>query len=526
MYPGAHAKSQPETIAAYRPSTGQSLSYRQLDDRSNQLAQLLYRAGLREGDHVALFSDNRLEFIEAVQACLRSGLYLTTINRHLPASEAAYIVADCEAKALIASGDLAETAELGRLSPVGQVKLAFGAATPGFAHYEASLAAQPAAPLAEERLGSLMLYSSGTTGRPKGIVRCLPGRHPSEPIPPGASGYADHYGMDRSTVLLSTAPLYHGAPLGFANAVIQAGGTLVMMDKFDAALSLELIERFGVTHSQWVPTMFVRLLRLAPVERSKWDLSSHRCAVHAAAPCPVEVKRRMIDWWGPIIEELYSSTESIGRTMINSREWLAHPGSVGRPHGRPFHICDEEGAELPPGQSGLIYGESSLDTLFSYHNDEGKTAAATHPRNPAWMTVGDIGYLDEDGYLYLTDRKAFMIISGGVNIYPQQIEAVLALHPKVGDAAVIGVPNADLGEEVKAVVEPVPGVQPSEALAKEIMEYVCAKLGRQLTPRSVDFTDALPRLQDGKLYKKILRDRYWGDAAAPVPPVTRTQSEH
>jgi fatty-acyl-CoA synthase len=526
MYPGAHAKSQPETIAAYRPSTGQSLSYRQLDDRSNQLAQLLYRAGLREGDHVALFSDNRLEFIEAVQACLRSGLYLTTINRHLTASEAAYIVADCEAKALIASGDLAETAELGRLSPDCRVRLAFGAAAPGFADYEASLAAQPAAPLAEERVGSLMLYSSGTTGRPKGILRPLPGRHPSEPIPPGVSGYVELYGMDKSTVLLSTAPLYHGAPLGFANAVIQAGGTLVMMDKFDAALSLELIERFGVTHSQWVPTMFVRLLRLPPAERSKRDLSSHRCAIHAAAPCPVEVKRQMIDWWGPIIEEFYSSTESIGRTTINSREWLAHPGSVGRPQGRAFHICDEEGVELPAGQPGLIYAEPNPDALFSYHKDEGKTAAAAHPRNPAWMTVGDIGYLDEEGYLYLTDRKAFMIISGGVNIYPQQIEAVLALHPKVGDAAVLGVPNADLGEEVKAVVEPAPGVQPSEALAKEIMDYVCAKLGRQLTPRSVDFTDALPRLQDGKLYKKILRDRYWGDAAAPVPPVTRIQSEH
>jgi fatty-acyl-CoA synthase len=525
MYPGAHAKSQPETLAVHRPSTGRSLTYRQLDERSNQLAQLLYAAGVRESDHVALFAENSLEFVETVQACLRSGLYLTTINRHLTAAEAAYIVADCGARALIASGELAETAELGRLSPSCQVKLVIGAATPGFADFDASLATQPVAPLAEERLGSLMLYSSGTTGRPKGIVRPLPDRHPAQPLAPGASGYAELYALDRSTVFLSTAPLYHGAPLGFANAVIQAGGTLVLMDKFDAALSLELIERFGVTHSQWVPTMFVRLLRLDPATRSKYDLASHRCAIHAAAPCPVEVKRKMIDWWGPIIEEFYSSTESVGRTMISSHEWLAHPGSVGRPHGRPFHICDEEGAELAPGQPGLIYAEASLDTPFVYHRDEGKTAAARHSRHPSWMTVGDIGYLDEEGYLYLTDRKAFMIISGGVNIYPQQIEGALALHPKVADVAVIGVPNVDLGEEVKAVIEPALGVEPSEALAREIMDYVCAKLGRQLTPRSVDFTDALPRLPDGKLYKKVLRDRYWADPASPAPLATHIHSD-
>jgi fatty-acyl-CoA synthase len=524
MYPGVYAKTQPDKVAVHRPSTGESLTYKELDDHSNQLVQHLFAEGLSHGDRVALFSDNRVEFVEVVQACMRSGLYVTPINRHLSAEEAAYIVDNCDAKALIVSGALETAAELGRLSPGPKVKLAIGRETEGFANYADCLARQPAKPLAKEAVGAMMLYSSGTTGRPKGILRPLPERHPADPPPPGGAGYTELYKMDAETVFLSTAPLYHGAPLGFANAVIMAGGTLVMMDKFDAALSLELIERFRVTHSQWVPTMFVRLLKLDPAERTRRDLSSLKYAIHAAAPCPIEVKRQMIDWWGPIIEEFYSATESVGRATITSAEWLAHPGSVGRPYGRPFHICDEEGVELPPGQSGMIYGESNLETPFSYHKDEGKTAAATHPTNPAWMTVGDIGYLDEDGYLYLTDRKAFMIISGGVNIYPQQIEDALALHPKVADVAVIGVPNPDMGEEVKAVVEPAPGVEPSEALAQEIMDYVRGKLGRQLTPRSVDFTDALPRLQNGKLYKKALRDKYWGAASGPVL-ATRLQSD-
>jgi fatty-acyl-CoA synthase len=510
MHLGAHAQIRPDKIAVHRPSTGERLTYRQLDDRSNQLARFLHAQGLGPGDHVALYCENRLEFVEVLQACMRAGLYLTPINRHLPAAEAAYIVDDCDAKALIASQALPDSAELGRLAERPAVRLAIGGALEGFEDYDVSLASQVAARPADERLGSLMLYSSGTTGRPKGVLRPLPDRRPADPVPAGMGGYAELYGMDPDTVLLCTAPLYHGAPIGFASAVIQAGGTLVVMDKFDAALALELIERFRVTHSQWVPTMFVRLLKLGPKERARWDLSSHLYAIHAAAPCPIEVKRQMIDWWGPIIEEFYAATESVGRAMIGSHDWLAHPGSVGRAVGRPFHICNEAGDELPAGEPGLIYAESNLDTPFHYHKDEGKTAAARHPKNGAWMTVGDIGYLDEEGFLYLTDRKAFMIISGGVNIYPQQIEGALALHPKVADVAVIGVPNQDLGEEVKAVVEPAPGATPSVALAQEIIDFVREKLGRQLAPRSVDFTDALPRQPNGKLYKKVLRDKYWG----------------
>jgi fatty-acyl-CoA synthase len=308
--------------------------------------------------------------------------------------------------------------------------------------------------------------------------------------------------------------MYHGAPIGFSLAVLQCGGTVVMMDKFDAERALSLIEHYRISHSQWVPTMFIRMLKLPDEVRRRYDLSSLRCAVHAAAPCPIDVKKAMIAWWGPVIEEYYNATEGIGFAHVRSAEWLQHPGTVGRARGSQFHICDEDGNELPPGDPGLIYGETPTGTGFSYYKDQGKTVSARHPTNPNLATVGDIGYLDEDGYLFLTDRKAFMIISGGVNIYPQQIENALALHPKIADIAVIGVPNEDLGEEVKAVVEPAPGVIPSEELAEEIKKFVHERLGKQLTPRSVDFVDSLPRLPSGKLYKKVLRDRYWSDAAS------------
>jgi fatty-acyl-CoA synthase len=518
MYPGIHAQTQPDKVAVYRPATGETLTYRELDDRSNQLAQLFYAHGLRRGDRVAIFMENHLAYFDAISACQRSGLYLTTINRYLTAPEAAYIVENSEAKVLIASAALAESAELGRLSPQCSLKLAVGGEIAGFSDYEAALASQPPAPLAQEHLGGFLLYSSGTTGRPKGILRPLGDIHPAQGNP-GLALRIEMFALDTSTVYLSPAPMYHSAPVGFCATIIQAGGTVVMMDKFEPALALDLIERFRVTHSQWVPTMFVRMLKLDPAERAGRDLSSHRCAIHAAAPCPVEVKRQMIEWWGPVLVEYYAATENIGTTLITSQEWLTHPGSVGRARSGIFHICDEEGAELPAGQAGLIYGEGG--DIFTYYKDEAKTSDAIHSAHPGWRTTGDVGYLDDEGYLYLTDRKSFMIISGGVNIYPQQIEDVLALHPKIADVAVIGVPNSDLGEEVKAVVEPAPGVEPSEALAQEIMDFVRSKLGRQLTPRSVDFTDALPRLPTGKLYKKALRDKYWGETSGPLPLAAR-----
>jgi fatty-acyl-CoA synthase len=289
------------------------------------------------------------------------------------------------------------------------------------------------------------------------------------------------------------------------------GGTVIMMERFDALSALANIERFRVTHSQWVPTMFVRLLKLDEADRARYDLSSHRCAIHAAAPCPVEVKRQMMNWWGPIIWEYYAGTERNGSTLITPDEWLAHPGSVGRARSGVLHICAEDGAELPAGQEGLIYFEQP-ERPFEYHNAPDKTAASSHPRHPNWTALGDVGYLDGDGYLYLTDRKAFMIISGGINIYPREIEDALILHDKVADVAVFGIPHPDFGEEVKAVVQPAPGVRTDQALADELTAFARAHLAAFKIPRSIDFMAELPRLPTGKLYKRVLRDPYWATA--------------
>ncbi|MFC3174077.1 acyl-CoA synthetase [Novosphingobium bradum] len=519
MYPGIYAKTTPDKPAAIRPATGEVLTYAELDDRSNRLAHLLRAHGVERGGHVAMFVENSLIYFDVIWACLRAGLYVTPINTHQTAENAAYVVDDCDATVLIASAALPASAELGRLSPRCTLKLAVGGALDGFADYETSLAGQPASPIADESIGSMMLYSSGTTGRPKGILRPLIPGHPADGIPAVRSRPL-LFGFDSSTVYLSTAPMYHGAPFGTSAGVQSEGGTVVLMERFDGELALRLIEEYRITHSQWVPTMFIRMLKLPDEIRTRHDLSSHRSAIHAAAPCPIEVKRAMIDWWGPIIDEYYSSSENTCMTLIGSADWLAHPGSVGRPRTNPIHVCDEEGHELPLGQPGLIYGELGA-AAFRYHKDPAKTAEATHPFHKDWMTSGDVGYLDEDGFLYLTDRKAFLIISGGVNIYPQAIEDALALHPKVADVAVIGVPNADLGEEVKAVVQPAPGVEPSTEVAQELMDFVCERLGRQLTPRSVDFTEELPRLPTGKLAKKALRDSYWGGPQGATPIAAR-----
>lgn len=516
MYPRTHAAKNPDKPSLIMGGTGEVVTFGELDDRSNQLAQLLWSAGLRPGDHVAVFLENHAAYPEVAWAALRSGLYLTPVNRYLTAEEAGYIVADCGARVLIASSAVADRAT-GVLehAPGVEVALMVDGVAKGFAAYEDAIAGLPAQPLDDEPLGELMLYSSGTTGRPKGIRRPLSGREASEGDPLTGGLLSGIFEVDDATVYLSPAPMYHSAPLGFSLGVQAFGGTVVMMERFDPLDALRLIERHNVTHSQWVPTMFVRMLKLPPAEREKYDLSSQKFAIHAAAPCPVAVKEQMIEWWGPVLREYYGATEGNGFCHIDSHDWLHHRGSVGKSLLGTIHICDDDGRELPTGDAGLVYFE--LPAMpFEYHNDPGQTRDAEHPEHANWSTLGDVGCVDDEGYLYLTDRKSFMIISGGVNIYPQEIEDVLVMHPQVLDAAVIGVPNEEFGEEVKAVVQPVDGDPHGEELERELLAYCCANLAHYKVPRSVDFVDELPRLPTGKLYKRLLRDKYWSGRESSI----------
>ncbi|WP_043727297.1 acyl-CoA synthetase [Nocardia asiatica] len=509
MYPGAHVDRFPEKPAVVLAESGEVLTYRELEDNSVRLARHLHDAGLRKGDHVALLSGNDPKVYEAYWAALRTGLYITAVNRHLSPSEISYIVNDCGARALIMSAGLAEAAEqIVAQTPAVEIRLAFGGHVPGYKSYEDARAAASPEPLPDQPRGADMLYSSGTTGRPKGIKQPLPDRQVGDaPGDTYTAIFGPLYGFDSETVYLSPAPLYHAAPLRFGGVVHALGGTLVVMEKFDAEQALAAIERYRVTHSQWVPTMFVRMLKLDEAVRARYDVSSLRVAVHAAAPCPVDVKRAMIDWWGPILHEYYASTEANGATFIDSDQWLRKPGSVGKAGLGTIRVCGDDGAELPVGEIGTVYFERD-EVPFAYHNDPAKTAEAVHPGHPTWTTTGDIGYVDEEGYLFLTDRKAFMIISGGVNIYPQEVEDALALHPKVLDVAVIGVPDAEMGESVMAVVQAAPGAEPGSALAAELRDYLRDRIAHYKVPRSFDFADDLPRTPTGKLVKGKLRQRY------------------
>ena len=515
MYPGHWAKVFPEKAAAVDTGSGAVRTYGELNDRSNQLAQLLWDKGLRRGDHVCIFMENNLAYFDVIWATLRSGLYLTSINRYLTAEEAAYIVDNSEASVLIASQAVAEVASaLPSTTPNCETHLMADGAVDGFEDFESAIAGFPAEPLAEEPAGGFMLYSSGTTGRPKGILRPLPQTSIAEPAE--TVGLLNAlWGMDSDAVYLSPAPLYHAAPMGFCQGVQALGGTAVVMPRFDPVQALQAIDDHKITHSQWVPTMFTRMLKLPEAERTGFDLSSHKVAIHAAAPCPIEVKRQMLDWWGPIIYEYYGGTELNGFTHCTPDEWLAHPGTVGRAILGEIHVCDEAGRELPTGESGIIYFE--LPAMpFEYLKDAEKTREAQHPEHPNWSKLGDVGHVDDEGYLYLTDRATFMIISGGVNIYPQEIEDALVVHPKVMDAAVIGVPNPDMGEEVKAVVQPIDGVAGDDALEAELTAYVREHLAHYKCPKSIDFRDELPRLPTGKLYKRFLKDEYWGRTGSRI----------
>jgi len=487
--------------------TGAVLTYAELDQMSARLARYLHERGLRKGDHIALLTDNRPEAFEVYWAALRSGLYVTAVNWHLSPDEVTYIVNDCEAQALIVAASQTETARsVADTTPAVRIRLSFGGPVEGYLSFTDELRDVSPEPLPQQPRGADMLYSSGTTGRPKGIKPPLPDTDIDDPESKAAL-FGLVFGFDAGTRYLSPAPIYHAAPLRFCGWVQELGGTVVLPPRFDPEMALEAIERYQITHSQWVPTMFIRMLKLDPAIRSKYDLSSLKVAIHAAAPCPVEVKRAMIDWWGPVLHEYYAGTESSGITFINSEQWLAKPGSVGLPGLGEIRICDEAGRVLPAGESGTVYFARE-EPVFEYHNDPAKTASARHPEHPEWSTLGEIGYLDSDGYLFLTDRKAFMIISGGVNIYPQEIENALALHPKVSDVGVIGVPDEEMGESVLAVVEPAPGVAGGDELAAELRDFLRERIAHYKVPSTFEFTGDLPRTPTGKLVKGKLRERY------------------
>lgn len=506
-YPGSHAESYPDHPALIVAGTDVVMSYRTLDQQSRKISEHLRERGLVSGDHVAIFMENHPSYFEVVWAALRSGLVITPVNRYFTADEAAYVVNDCGARALFVSGYVGKVAE--ELVPeLHTCDLLYSVDEPvkGYEALEPILDAIKPARSVDEPAGQIMFYSSGTTGRPKGIYHQRTPALIKDGYP--INDRLVSYGMGRSSIYLSPAPIYHAAPLAHSIGVQSLGGTVVMMPRFDASEALRCIEEYRITHSQWVPTMFVRMLKLAEEERLAADLSSHQVALHAAAPCPVEVKRQMIDWWGPILLEYYAGSEGNGSTLIDSEEWLQKPGSVGRASIGTIHICDDDGQELPAGEEGLVYFERD-ELTFSYHKDEAKTRSSQHPQHETWTALGDVGYLDEDGYLFLTDRKSFMIISGGVNIYPQAIENALVLHEDVADVAVIGVPNPDFGEEVKAVVELLPGIEPTSALEDDLIAFARERVANYMVPRSIDFTEELPRLPTGKLYKHKLREKYW-----------------
>jgi acyl-CoA synthetase (AMP-forming)/AMP-acid ligase II len=513
MYIGASAGKHPDKPALIFDQGRPVVTYRQLDERSNRLAQAFRAWGLRPGDAIAALLANEEHFFDFYWAALRSGLYFTPVNWHLSADEMRYIVDDCDASVFVASVAFREQASgvAGDLPRVKQ-RLSVGGAIPGFASYEQAVAAFPAAALDQEVEGAAMLYSSGTTGRPKGVRPHLPlDPAGTGAVIPGVMGFSVIFGFEENDRYICPGPLYHAAPLNFTALQHRLGATAVVMERFDAERALELIERHRVTTSQWVPTHFIRMLRLPEEVRRRYDTSSLKIAIHAAAPCPVPVKQAMIEWWGPKIVEYYAGTEG-GGTVIHAADWLSHPGSVGRHWaGGTVHILDDEGNELTePERDGAIYFEAPENPTarFRYHKDEAKTAA-TYRGN--LFTLGDVGHLDREGFLYLTDRKSHMIISGGVNIYPQEVENCLAAHPRVEDVAVIGVPNEDMGEEVKAVVKPADGIAVGRELAEELIAYVRERIAHYKAPRTVDFVDELPRLSNGKIYKRLLRERYWKD---------------
>ncbi|MCV7056000.1 fatty-acid--CoA ligase FadD4 [Mycolicibacterium gilvum] len=509
------AVATPDKPAVIMYPAGTVVTFGELEARANRLAHLFRDAGLVEGDAVALLMENNEHFHAVMWAARRAGLYYVPINTHLTAAEVAYIVDNSGAKAIVGSAKLADTlAGLGAELPNGLPQLllvagaelsatsASGGDVDGWQRYPECVADKPDTPIADEIDGDLLQYSSGTTGRPKGIKRELPHLPPAEV--PGMMAMLVEFWMHPDAVYLSPAPLYHTAPSVWSMQVQAGGITTVVMEKFDAEGALDAIQKYKVTHGQFVPVMFTRMLKLPEDVRKSYDVSSLQRVMHAAAPCPVEIKKQMIDWWGPIVDEYYASSEAHGSTLITAEQWLERPGSVGKPLTGVVHIVGEDGNELPAGEAGEIYFEGGYD--FEYLNDPDKTASSRHPQG--WKTVGDIGYVDEEGFLFLTDRRHHMIISGGVNIYPQEAENLLVTHPKVMDAAVFGIPDEEMGQRVKAVVQLVDQADATEEFADELIGWLRDRLAHYKCPRSLSFEEQLPRTDTGKLYKQELIKKY------------------
>ena len=515
MYPGAQVKTRADQPAFIMAQSGETVTYAELEARSNRIAHLLRAQGLNRLDHYAIFMENHVRYIECCSAGERAGLYYTAINSFLTPDELAYIINNSESQILFTSEKKRDVA-LAAVKDCPRIKLVIIVDGPGQGELEVNLdeavSLYPDTPISDEYAGTSMLYSSGTTGQPKGILRPLP-EEPAGHLIPVSQFLKGLWQYRPGMIYLSPAPLYHSAPLTSVNLTIHEGGTAIIMERFDPERYLELVEQYKVTHTQLVPTMFSRMLKLPEDVRGKYNLSSLEFTVHAAAPCPVQVKEQMIDWWGPIVHEYYGATEALGFTFSNSEEWLAHKGSVGKVVAGVLHILDDNMQPMPTGETGTLWFETASE--FKYFNDPVKTAEALS-EDGTMSTVGDMGYVDEDGFVYLTDRKTFMIISGGVNIYPQECENLLIEHPLVADAAVFGVPNVDLGEEVKAVIEMMPSEREDEAMAAQLIAHCHDHLAKMKCPKSIDFIDEMPRLPTGKLYKTGLRDKYWGDGKSRI----------
>lgn len=510
MHPYKHAAATPDKVAVIDADSGAVMTYAELDIRSNQVAHFFRAQGLGQGERVAFLVDNTPDYFPLAWGAQRAGLLFVCLSTKLTAPEIDFILGDSAARLLIASASLAPvaanlSAEVARFSLGGELY--------DFVPLEPLLHEQPVNPIEDESAGNAMLYSSGTTGRPKGVKHAALPDSAIDQVTPLAMLAIGYFGLGAHSVYLSTAPLYHAAPLGWTMTVHKLGGTVVLMRRFDPEAALQYIEEYRCNAGQFVPTHFVRMLKLPEEVRRKYDVSTMQVAIHAAAPCPVPVKQAMIDWWGPVIDEYYAGTESNGFTAIKSADWLTHPGSVGKAIGEAtLHICNEDGDELPPCTEGLVYFQGPR--AFEYHNDPAKTAES---RNKHGMTtLGDVGWVDEEGYLYLTDRKSFMIISGGVNIYPQEIENHLVTHPKVADVAVVGAPCDEMGEQVVAVVQPAKDAGDADALADELRAYCRQALSGVKTPKRFEFMAELPRHDTGKLYKRLIRDKFWGKASRIV----------